>query len=220
MGCLPRYDAVAGAECTGVDRPTTHVGGQAVRRVLASTSGSRPRRSACRHLTRCGGEPSEPGAFRSGGTGVGGLEAVAALHAPPTPRAVADLKSKSPHDGAHPGEFFLILRGDAGHFDAAAAVSTYRHMRTRHAHDFADFSPLRPVTKDRGTSLSLSRRGAVLYPSASRSKSVDPCVDPRHRRRRTCKRPACRRTIGEDSPAEPQRGKRCWKDAPEARDAV
>ena len=31
--------------------------------------------------------------------------------------------------GTHPGEFFLILRGDAGHFDGAAAVGTRRRRR-------------------------------------------------------------------------------------------
>ena len=37
--------------------------------------------------------------------------------------------SKAAHDRAHPGEFFLILRGDAGHFDGAAAVGTRRRRR-------------------------------------------------------------------------------------------
>ena len=60
---------------------------------------------------------------------VGYLEAVPPLHALAALRAAADLDVEAAHDGAHPGEFFLILRGDAGHFDGAAAVGTRRRRR-------------------------------------------------------------------------------------------
>ena len=60
---------------------------------------------------------------------VGCLEAVPPLHALPALRAAADLDVEAAHDGAHPGEFFLLLRGDAGHFDGAAAVGTRRRRR-------------------------------------------------------------------------------------------
>ena len=57
------------------------------------------------------------------------LEAVPPLHALAALRAAADLDVEAAHDGTHPGEFFLILRGDAGHFDGAAAVGTRRRRR-------------------------------------------------------------------------------------------
>ena len=60
---------------------------------------------------------------------VGGLQRVAALHTPLTLRAVADLDIKTTHEGAHLGQFFLILRRHAGHFDRAAAVRTGRRDR-------------------------------------------------------------------------------------------
>ena len=60
---------------------------------------------------------------------VGCLEAVPPLHALAALRAAADLDVEAAHDRAHPGEFFLILRGDAGHFDGAAAVGTRRRRR-------------------------------------------------------------------------------------------
>ena len=60
---------------------------------------------------------------------VGGLQRVAALHTPLTLRAVADLDAKTTHEGAHLGQFFLILRRHAGHFDRAAAVRTGRRNR-------------------------------------------------------------------------------------------
>ena len=60
---------------------------------------------------------------------VGGLQRVAALHTPLTLRAVADLDVKTTHEGAHLGQFFLILRRHAGHFDRAAAVRTGRRDR-------------------------------------------------------------------------------------------
>ena len=54
---------------------------------------------------------------------------MAALHTPLTLRAVADLDVKTTHEGAHLGQFFLILRRHAGHFDRAAAVRTGRRDR-------------------------------------------------------------------------------------------
>ena len=46
------------------------------------------------------------------------------LHAPAALRAAADLDVEAAYDGTDRGEFFLILRGDSGHFDGAAAVGT------------------------------------------------------------------------------------------------
>ena len=54
-----------------------------------------------------------------------------ALHPPLTLRAVADLDVEAPHDRAHHGQFFLILRRHAGHFDRAAAVRTFHRNRRR-----------------------------------------------------------------------------------------
>ena len=62
---------------------------------------------------------------------VGGLQHVAALHPPLTLRAVADLDVEAPHDRAHHGQLFLILRRHAGHFDRAAAVRTRHRNRRR-----------------------------------------------------------------------------------------
>ena len=62
---------------------------------------------------------------------VGGLQHVVALHPPLTLRAVADLDVEAPHDRAHLGQFFLILRRHAGHFDRAAAVRTRHRNRRR-----------------------------------------------------------------------------------------
>ena len=56
---------------------------------------------------------------------------MAALHPPLTLRAVADLDVEAPHDRAHHGQLFLILRRHAGHFDRAAAVRTRRRDRRR-----------------------------------------------------------------------------------------
>ena len=58
-------------------------------------------------------------------------QGVAALHPPPTLRAVADLDVEAAHQRAHRGEVFLILRRRAGHFDRAAAVRTARRRRRR-----------------------------------------------------------------------------------------
>ena len=46
-----------------------------------------------------------------------------ALHPPLTLRAVADLNVEPPHERAHHGQVFLILRRHTGHFDRAAAKS-------------------------------------------------------------------------------------------------
>ena len=51
------------------------------------------------------------------------------LHAPAALRAAADLDVEAAHDGADRGEFFLILRGDAGHLDGAAAVGARARRR-------------------------------------------------------------------------------------------
>ena len=78
-------------------------------------------------------ERGEPGAelHRGRAEGVGGLEAVPPLDTPPALRAAADLNVEAAHDGSHRGEFFLILRGHAGHFDGAAAVGTRPRRRRR-----------------------------------------------------------------------------------------
>ena len=60
-----------------------------------------------------------------------GLQRVAALHAPLTLRAVTHLDVEAAHDRAHRGDFFLILRCHAGHFDRAATVRTRRRDRRR-----------------------------------------------------------------------------------------
>ena len=72
------------------------------------------------------GERDGPGAELHAGRAqsVGGLEVVAALHAAPTLRTVADLDVEAAYDGVHRREIFLILRGHAGHFDGAAAGGT------------------------------------------------------------------------------------------------
>ena len=97
---------------------------------------SRPNRVRSRPATLASGTPisvcnsttreAMPGAelHRGRAKGVGGLETMAPLHAPAALRAAADLDVEAAHDGADRGEFFLILRGDAGHFDGAAAVGT------------------------------------------------------------------------------------------------
>ena len=54
-----------------------------------------------------------------------------ALHPPLTLRTVADLDVEAAHDRAHHGQFFLVLRRHAGHFDRAAAVRTGRRDRRR-----------------------------------------------------------------------------------------
>ena len=55
---------------------------------------------------------------------------MAPLHPLAALRAAADLDVEAAYDGANPGEFFLILRGDPGHFDGAAAVGTCRRHRS------------------------------------------------------------------------------------------
>ena len=62
---------------------------------------------------------------------IGGLQHVAALHPPLALRAVADLDVEAPHDRAHHGQLFLILRRHAGHVDRAAAVRTFHRNRRR-----------------------------------------------------------------------------------------
>ena len=62
---------------------------------------------------------------------VGGLQDVAALHPPLTLRAVANLDVEAAHDRAHHGQFFLILRRHARHFDRATAIRTRHRNRRR-----------------------------------------------------------------------------------------
>ena len=62
---------------------------------------------------------------------VGGLQRVTTVDAPPTLRAVANLDVEAPHDRAHHGELFLILRRHAGHRDRAATVRTPSGHRRR-----------------------------------------------------------------------------------------
>ena len=73
-------------------------------------------------------ERGQPGAelHRGRPERIGGLKAVAPLHAPPALRAAADLDVEATHDGLHLRELFLILRGHAGHLNGAAAVGTRR----------------------------------------------------------------------------------------------
>ena len=66
---------------------------------------------------------------RGGAQPIGGLQGVAALHAPPTLRAVPDLDIELAHEGAHLGQVLLILPRGAGHFDRAAAVRARRGDR-------------------------------------------------------------------------------------------
>ena len=75
---------------------------------------------------------------------VGGLQGVAALDAPPTLRAVADLDVEAAHHGAHRGKVFLILRRRAGHFDRPAAVRT--PCRRRRRQGLVDVRRARPAS--------------------------------------------------------------------------
>ncbi len=56
---------------------------------------------------------------------------MAALHPPPTLRAVADFDVEAAHHRTHRGKVLLVLRRRAGHFDRAAAVRTPRWRRCR-----------------------------------------------------------------------------------------
>ena len=56
---------------------------------------------------------------------------MAALNPLPTLRAVADLDVEAPHHRTHRGQFLLVLRSHAGHFDRATAVRTRRRNRRR-----------------------------------------------------------------------------------------
>ena len=108
-------------------------------------------------------ERGEPGAelHRSRPEGVGYLEAVAALHAPPAPRTAADLDVEAAHDGADSGELFLILRGYAGHLDGTTAVGTRRRHRR----------PVGLVDPRRAASRTLS---PVLRPGPSAGRLAGP----------------------------------------------
>ena len=56
---------------------------------------------------------------------------MAALHPSLTLRAAPDLDVEAPHDRTHRGQFFLILRRHAGHFDRATAIRTRHRNRRR-----------------------------------------------------------------------------------------
>ena len=61
---------------------------------------------------------------------IGGLQSVAALDAPATTRAVADLDVEVAHEGAHHPEVFVVLSGHAGRHHCAATVRKRgRHRR-------------------------------------------------------------------------------------------
>ena len=111
--------------------------GEAARRDLHAEPGPQQANDLCQRHAHLGvqldDERGQPGTelHRGRAECVGGLEAVSALHAPPTLRAAADLDVEAAHDGAHLGEFFLILRGHAGHFDGPAAVGTRPRRRRR-----------------------------------------------------------------------------------------
>ena len=111
--------------------------GEAARRDLHAEPGPQQANDLCQRHAHLGvqldDERGQPGAelHRGRAECVGGLEAVSALHAPPALRAAADLDVEAAHDGAHLGEFFLILRGHAGHFDGPAAVGTRPRRRRR-----------------------------------------------------------------------------------------
>ena len=111
--------------------------GEAARRDLHAEPGPQQANDLCQRHAHLGvqldDERGQPGAelHRGRAECVGGLEAVSALHAPPTLRAAADLDVEAAHDGVHLGEFFLILRGHAGHFDGPAAVGTRPRRRRR-----------------------------------------------------------------------------------------
>ena len=62
---------------------------------------------------------------------IGGLQRVAALHPPPTLRALANLNLEVPHDRFDLRQVLLVLRRHGGHLDLAAAVRTRRRNRRR-----------------------------------------------------------------------------------------
>ena len=110
---------------------------------------------------------------------VGGLQHVVALHPPLTLRAVADLDVEAPHDWAHHGQLFLILRRHAGHFDRAAAVRT-RHRNRRRV-------SLVDARRARAAAVAAIRRTGP--PSGTPAASLRPVLG--KRRRLPATRPAC-----------------------------
>ena len=120
----------------GAGRPVQHVG-EAARRDLQAERGPQQvgnLRQRHPHLrVQLDDQRDHPGTelHARRAQRVGGLQHVVALHPPLTLRAVADLDVEAPHDRAHHGQLFLILRRHAGHFDRAAAVRTRRRNRRR-----------------------------------------------------------------------------------------
>ena len=120
----------------GAGRPVQHVGAAARRDLQAERGPQQVRDLRQRHphlRVQFDHQRDDPGTELHAGRAqrVGGLQHVLALHPPLTLRAVADLDVEAPHDRAHHGQFFLILRRHAGHFDRAAAVRTFHRNRRR-----------------------------------------------------------------------------------------
>jgi hypothetical protein len=102
--------------------------------------------------------------------GIGGLQRMATLHAPPTGAAAADLDGEGAHDRADDREIFLVLPRGAG---AAQASATMRarvgqsrtmaliYMRRNRAMGFAAIRPARASAR--------SARGARRCPTRERS---------------------------------------------------
>ena len=110
---------------------------------------------------------------------VGGLQDVAALHPPPTPRAVADLDVEAPHHRTHHGQFFLVLRRHAGHCDPAPAIRARRGNRRR-------VGLVNPRRARPAAVTAILRSG---LPSGSPAASLRPVLG--KRRRLPATRPAC-----------------------------
>ena len=75
------------------------------------------------------GHGAGPEVYIGGPQRVGRLQRMPALDASPTGNTTADVHVEAPYDRAHRGQIFLILRGDAGAPDRAAAVRTGRGER-------------------------------------------------------------------------------------------
>ena len=120
----------------GAGRPVQHVGEAARRDLQAERGPQQVGNLRQRHPHLCvqlDDQRDNPGTelHARRAQRVGGLQHVVALHPPLTLRAVADLDVEAAHDRAHHGQFFLILRRHAGHFDRAAAVRTRHRNRRR-----------------------------------------------------------------------------------------
>ena len=104
---------------------------------------------------------------------------MAALQPPLTLRAVANLNVEAPHDQAHHGQLFLVLRRHAGHFDRAAAVRTRHRNRRR----------VRLVDPRRARAAALPAIRRTGSPSGTPAATLRPVLG--KRRRLPATRPAC-----------------------------